>query len=409
MDKFASESVLFSDAHTEGLATIPCRRVMHTGKTFRAKTKWRPLDIDDVTLAEVLREFNYTSAFIIDTYHHFKPGYNYHTGFDTWEWIRGQESDRWKSGPKETINTKNHVPEHWWDERYHQSLMQYLLNTQHIQGEDDYFCARTSRAALSWLEKNKNSKPFLLWFETFDPHEPWDAPQKFQKMYRDEYPCERTIFGYGIDRKKVRPDDYPLLKDLYAAEVSYTDYIIGRFLEGVKEMGLLDNTIILFTTDHGTHLGEEGCVQKTSGLLNKCYTHIPFIIRHPDSSFAGKRIDAPVSMVDFMPTVLAMLGITDYTNTNGDNMWRLATGDTDSLHDDVYTIVSDNFAAVHNSGWHYFQNYRNENTGLGPGLYKLDDDPMQTKNVLKQYPDIAHEMRIKLQNYLQTPIPKLRV
>ena len=72
-----------------------------------------------------------------------------------------------------------------------------------------------------------------------------------------------------ICNDKTGYDDIPVIKDLYAAEVTFTDYAICRFLKSIKEMGLMENTIVIFTTDHGTHLGEEGCVQKTSALLNR--------------------------------------------------------------------------------------------------------------------------------------------
>ncbi|GAI11738.1 unnamed protein product, partial [marine sediment metagenome] len=135
---------------------------------------------------------------------------------------------------------------------------------------------------MDWLEQNAKGNPFMLWIDMFDPHEPWDAPERFQKMYRDEYSYERYMFGYGVRNADIRPDDLPVIKDLYAAEVTFSDYCIGRLLKRVEQLGLMDNTIIVFSTDHGTHLGEKGCVQKTPGLLNACVTRIPLIIKHPD-------------------------------------------------------------------------------------------------------------------------------
>ena len=103
----------------------------------------------------------------------------------------------------------------------------------------------------------------MLWINMFDPHEPWDAPPEYQKMYRAEYPYERYLFGYGVRNQDIRADDLPVIRDLYAAEVTFSDHCIGRLLDQVEKLGLLDDTVIVFSTDHGTHLGEEGCVQKT--------------------------------------------------------------------------------------------------------------------------------------------------
>ena len=408
LDKFARESILFTDASAEGLPTIPCRRVYHTGKSVLPDAKWQPLDKDDVTLAQVLRKHRVKTGFIVDTYHHFKPDYNFHRGFDSWQWIRGQETDRWKSGPKENFDPKKHMPPHLWNERYDNNMRQYLMNTQDRNSEQDYFCAQSCTAAMDWLQQNTNNEPFMLWIDMFDPHEPWDAPPRFQKMYRAEYPYERYLFGYGVRNSDIRPDDLPVIRDLYAAEVTFSDYCIGRLLKRIEQLGLMDDTVIVFSTDHGTHLGEEGCVQKTPDLLNGCVTHIPLIIKHPNKKFAGKQVAGIVSAVDFMPTFLALLGITDYTNMDGENMWNLVTEHVSSIHDDVYTVFG-RFGAIHNPDWHYFQNIRGENPGHGPCLYNLKNDPRQTKNVIKNFPQVAKALRAKLQNHLKIKIPPLNL
>ena len=169
-------------------------------------------------------------------------------------------------------------------------------------------------------------------------------------------------------------------------------YQIGKFLEAVREMGLMDDTVIVFGTDHGTHLGEEGCVQKTAGLLNWCVAQTPLIIRHPDTQFAGTRVDALVSHQDYMPTFLALMGIEGPKKMTGSDLWQLVTRTKESLHDRVFTGY-DGFASVHDHEWHYFQNIKGKNKGKGPALYELKTDPGMTKNVIGQYPDVAKEMR----------------
>jgi arylsulfatase A-like enzyme len=408
LDKLAGGGVRFTDATTEGLPTIPCRRVYHTGKSVLPESKWQPLSDNDVTFAEILQKRGVTTGFVVDTYHHFKPGYNFHRGFDSWHWVRGQETDRWKSGPKEKFDPKKYMPSHLWNEGYEANMRQYLMNTQDRKGEEDYFCAQSCKAAMDWLEENLNSKPFMLWLDMFDPHEPWDAPPRFQKMYRDQYPCERYLFGYGVRNSDIRPDDLPVIRDLYAAEVTFSDYCIGRLLERVEQLGLMNDTVIVFSTDHGTHLGEQGCVQKTPGLLNACVTHIPLIIRHPNKKFAGMSVDGLISAVDFMATFLALLGIDDYENVDGKNIWDLVTGKVPSLHDDVYTVFN-TFGAIHNLDWHYFQHVRGNDKGKGPCLYDLKNDPNQTKNVVKDFPEVAKDLRKKLQSHLKIEIPPLEL
>ncbi len=372
------------------------------------ESKWRPLSKKDVTFAEILKKHGFTTGFIVDTYHYFKPNYNFHKGFDSWEWIRGQETDKWRSGPKEKFDPKKHMPEHLWNESYDVKMRQYLMNTQDRKSEEDYFCARSCRAAMEWLERNINNKPFMLWIDMFDPHEPWDAPERFQKMYRKKYPYERYLFGYGVRKEDVRKDDLPVIKDLYAAEVTFSDYCIGRLIKRIRELGLMDDTIIVFSTDHGTHLGEEGCIQKTPALLNSCVAHIPLIIKHPDTQFAGKRINELVSAVDYMSTFLSMLGINDYKDLDGKNMWDLVTNKKEYINEHIYTVFG-KFGAIRNRNWHYFQNIRGKNPGKGPCLYDLKNNPEETKNVIKQYPEVARKLRNKLQKRLGIKIPDITI
>jgi len=395
LDKLAAESVLFTNCYTDGLPTIPMRRVLMTGKTIlpvKSGSAWRPLLDEDVTMAQVLSRKGFTTGFIADTYHYFKPNMNFHRGFKSWKWIRGQETDMYESGPRDKFDPSKHMPSHLWRKNYDENMRQYMMNTQDRSSEEDYFCAQSFRAGMDWLERNKDGKRFMLLIDTFDPHEPWDAPERFQKMYHDDYPCKRFLFGYGVKNADIRPEDLPAIRGLYAAEVTFVDHWIGRFLDRARELGLMDDTVIVFSTDHGTHLGEEGCVQKTPGLLNGCVEHVPLIMRHPDPQFAGKRIDALVDQADYMPTFLSMLGIEGPKEMTGKNFWPVVTGEMESVHERVFPGYG-NFAAVHDHEWHYFQNVKGKNKGKGPALYELKSDSKMTRNVINEYPDIAAQMR----------------
>lgn len=103
-----------------------------------------------------------------------------------------------------------------------------------------------------------------------------------------------------------------------------------------------------------------------------------------------------------------MLGINDYKNMDGQNMWKLATGQAPSLHDNVYTVFNAS-GVIHNPDWHYFQNVRDKNAGKGSCLYNLKTDPGQSRNGIKEFPDVARDLRNKLQNHLQIKISPLRL
>ncbi|MFH1742945.1 MAG: sulfatase [bacterium] len=406
LDRFAAESVVFKQCYADGLPTIPARRVYFTGRTVLPESLWRPLLEDDVSFPQVLKKKGYTTGFVVDTYHYFKPNMNFHEGFDSWQWIRGQENDKWKSAPKEEFNWRNHFPEHLLCPTFEDRMRQFFMNTRGRRSEEDYFCAQSCRAASRWLKENRSNKPFMLWIDMFDPHEPWDAPKRFQQLYREKYPFERYLFGYGAQHKDIRPEDIPVLKDLYSAEVSFSDHCIGKILDDIRKLGLMEDTVILFSTDHGTHLGEEGCVQKTAGLLNSCVAQLPLIIRHPDPAWSGKQVEALVSALDYMPTLLSLVGIEDHTGMHGTNVWPLVTGEKSAVREQLFTVFQ-KFGAVHDQEWHYFQHIRGNDRGKGPCLYNHQKDPSEKVNLLAQHPDIVAKMRMQLEDCLGMKIPEV--
>jgi len=407
LDQLASESVVFDNAFADGLPTVPCRRCYHTGKSVVPGAAWIPHPAGEVNMAQILGAHGFWTGLVCDVYHFFKPDMNLHVGFDTWEWIRGHESDHYLGGPREQFQPKDHMPPDLWNPSYDNTMRTYMMNSQNWETEDDYMAARTVSRATKWLEQNATNTPFMLWVEMFDPHEPWDAPPRFQKMYRDDYGFERFLFGYGVQGGKNKPDftpHLPVIRDLYAAEVSYVDQCIGRFMESMEKMKLLDDTIVVFTTDHGTHLGELGYVQKQAALLNSLVMQLPLFIRHPDRSTAGKRVGELVSAIDFAPTFCHVLGIDDQEQMDGQNMWSLVSGQSDKLHDRVFTQFS-SFASVRDPKWHYFQHVRGNNRGAGPCLYDLSEDPGQTKNVLEAHSDVAADLRSLLADRLEQELP----
>jgi len=110
IDALAREGVRFANAYPEALPTIPVRRAMHTGlRTFPCRgywlakgdtvmiPGWQPIPEEQVTMAEVFRHHGYMTAIFASTPHIFKPSMNFHRGFTSWEWIRGQEADRYRA------------------------------------------------------------------------------------------------------------------------------------------------------------------------------------------------------------------------------------------------------------------------------------------------------------------------
>lgn len=412
LDAFAAQSAVFEDTYAEALPTLPTRRVWQTGRGCLHEKDgwWRALREDDVTLPMVLKQAGYHTGLVTDIFHYFKPGMNFHQGFDSFEFIRGQEQDLWVSGPRDRFDPKDHMPPHHHSRKYLDGMRQYMMNTASFdrENEDDYFASRVFSAAAQWLDRSAKQTPFFLWIDSFDPHEPWDPPKRYADMYRTEWPYERYLFGYPIDAdREVRPEDYPYIRDLYAGEVSYMDACFGRFFETVESLGLLDDTVVVFVSDHGTHLGEFDCVQKTPGLQTAAMTNLPLAVRHPDTAgYAGKRVEGFLSAVDYMPTMLSLLGLDGLPGMDGESFLPAVAGDRSPLRERIFHGYG-NFAAVRDENWLYFQHWRGEDRGQGPALFDLKSDPGETVNVLDDHSGVVEEMRGLIAERFQAGLPPI--
>src|SRR5581483_8017464 len=195
LDQFAKESAVFERAHPECLPTIPTRRTLHSGRRafpFRdykpipwdnvVLPGWQPMDSSQEVVAEALARAGYHNGFVADVPHYFVPGNNFTRGFHQWDYVRGNAEDRYRSA--DVIDQKK------LKERYGSPLpraAQHVANLGSFEPDELAFATpRTSRSAMQFLEENKtNSKPFYLYVDTFHPHETWEAPAKYYKLYRD--------------------------------------------------------------------------------------------------------------------------------------------------------------------------------------------------------------------------------
>ena len=177
--------------------------------------------------------------------------------------------------------------------------------------------------AVARLKKHaERGDPFFLAVGLYRPHTPYVAPKKYFEMYpRQRIEAPSVPDGYletiptparqSITRKK---EQLNLNSDLarqaiqaYYASITFADAQLGRILDALDETGLSKNTIVLFTSDHGYHMGEHGHYQKTTLFENAA--RVPLIIATPEMKTAGTPSAAPVEMVDFYPTLAELAGI----------------------------------------------------------------------------------------------------
>ncbi len=401
IDRLAQECVVFENCYPEGLPTIPVRTALFTGQYTLPYRPWQPLTTEDITIAQILSRYGYTCGLVTDTYHMAKPDMNFHRGFHSWRWIRGQEADPYESRPHGR-DLQDYMKPVMAGDRIERSIDQYLRNTRDFKSEEDWFCGQTMTAAMEWVRENVDRQPFFLWVDSFDPHEPWDPPPPYQGLYRDpNYTGPYLIHPRYGPVDWMTSEEMEFVRALYAEEVTYVDTWTGHFLTALGDLGLMDNTLIFLMADHGHPHGDHGKVMKTADNLYGELLHLPFMFRRPDGEGAGRRLTQIVQFHDFLPTALDMLGIgPEATAMHGQSMWPLVRGDVEKLRD------------VAIMGYHESPNrcLRDETWSLivresleDNELYNLRDDPKEQRNVIGDHPDEAERLLRQLPRYFVRP------
>ena len=422
LDRLASESVVFDQAFGEGQPTLQIRRAFFTGRRsfpwrynfdrrghWHHAAGWHKIPPEQDTLAEILLSRGYMTGLISDVYHMFKPTMNYWRGFATYEFIRGQESDNYKGGTPDMIEEaiKRHVrePINW---SRHSTLIQYLLNMRERQCEEDYLCAQVFRKAADWLDDNATNKPFMLWVEAFDPHEPWDPPPAYADEYCPDYDGKDFVFpGTGYEQGPMSEKEIERTKALYFGEVTFLDKWIGHLLAKIDELRLWDDTLVIVLSDHGTQVMDQGAFGKGPSELHPFNTGIVWQLRHPDGP-RDKRIDKFVQSHDVMPTILDLLDVP--YDTDGTSVWPLVTGEVESIRDSIITGWAGwaegnavGRASVRDDRWNFVISAGEEDPN--PELYDLQADPDEVNNVYAQHPEVVADRQRQVEALIGQPLP----
>jgi arylsulfatase A-like enzyme len=317
-DEFARQSLVMNRMYPESLPTLPTRRALYTGRRvypfnkgdFRLKGDfvgapgWGPIPEEQPTLAEMLHDAGYRTALVADVYHMFKPSKNYWRGFDQWTFLRGQEKDPQRSGPKLTQEQLDHwLPREMQNPGTVSFVQQCIMNMHDRTKEEDYFSPRVLKEAALWLEQNRDADKFFLTVESFDPHEPWLVPPHYRQMYSRKDGREQVKSGYA-DTSKL---DSALLERThanYSGSVTMCDRWFGHFMESLRVLGLLENTLVVFTTDHGHSIGDRNYMGKRGYPSAPEVYDVPLMIRFPGAQHAGTASDLFVQHVDVTAAIL---------------------------------------------------------------------------------------------------------
>ena len=260
--------------------------------------------------------------------------------------------------------------------------------------------------ALAWLAEHreeKHNKPFFLFAHYFDPHYFYKHHPEFDMTsdYQGELKPGLHIRELRALSDKLSPADIDYLVKLHHEEIAFTDKHIGRLLDYLEKSNLLDNTVIVFTADHGEEFMEHGWIGHTRTLYNELI-RVPLIYHFP-TRFPARQIDVPVSQVDLLPTLFSLQpGYQRDPAWAGYSLQDLLTGNSDTLPSrDLFAevdfkssshIKDTKQTAIVSNGYKLIHNY--DTTSYH--LFDLTKDPGELHDCADTQPERLAELKDRL-------------
>ena len=300
LDRLAAKGTVFYNHWCGSAPCMPARRDLMTGRLNFLEKPWGGLEPFDQTLPRLLQTKNVFSHMVTDHYLYLHVGgENYWNDFTSHEIIRGQEFDSLHMPACREGIVRQRPPE-GYKGIYSQ---EHQENYRRFPDESVYPSPVTMQKAAGWLEENHEADNFFLWVESFDPHEPFDVPQSYQALYEDgdDYdgpPC----FWPEYRESQFSPQETRHLNVRYKALLTMTDHYMGKIFQVLDRYQMWEDTMVIFTTDHGYMLGEHGYMAKNYMPAYNEVFHIPLVIWHPDAT--AKRFDGLTQNIDLFPTIL---------------------------------------------------------------------------------------------------------
>ena len=320
LDWLVDEGITFTKAYADAPICMPSRATIMTGKSGAAlglttnSGSVTPLS-EHPTLPAVLTAAGYQTR--AQGKMHFHPvRANY--GFETME----LPMDYYRERHRLASGTIGLPKEHGVGE----NEMHAVISTVH---ENESLTHWTVSRSVDFLETRDPTRPFFLWTSFTKPHPPFDPPANYWSLYAnrsvpdpvygawssrvEEMPQGLLAPTYHLNNvHRFSPEQLADTRRAYYAAITHIDYTLGLLFARMRELELLENTWIIFTSDHGENLGDHHMGGKSN--FTEGSAHIPLIVRPPAGSgsakpLAGKRVDTVASLADMMPTILARADI----------------------------------------------------------------------------------------------------
>ncbi|MFC1735589.1 sulfatase [Candidatus Hydrogenedentota bacterium] len=421
IDKIAASGLRFTNGYVNSPQCGPTRASLYTGRyVHNHGVRWNGVALSEHdsqnTVAQVLKRKGYRTACFGKMHIWGRTGFE--LGFGV------ERSDNYQLADQFRDIKKNRGKEPYWQ------AMQYPHWTGELKPDpENYHEVVMTDRAIAHMESSKD-KPFFIWLSYHGPHPPYAAPEPYHSMFDPKdvpmpaTPTKgvnddpRALHKYITGRSrsgKMTEDNWRNLIAQYLASCAVIDDQVGRLLEKLDELGIADETIIVYTADHGDALGDHGLISK--GMY--CYDgveKVPYIVSVPGMKTAGKTSDALVQSIDLPVTLLELTGARVPFGMEGKNLLPILDDAEREVNDTVYAELGHHpdrrVLMVRDKRYKYVYSTKRNNLPDGAEeLFDMENDPHEFSNlVLKpEGREILEQMRFKMLEWrilASDPLPK---
>ena len=424
LDKLATQGMRFTQAYSSSPYCSPSRAAIMTGRhparlkitdyiPSNGKTgKFLPaemkmeLPLEELTIAEVLRDAGYAT---------------WHVG----KWHLG-DVGFYPQDQGFQVNIAGHAgglpPSFFWPygNKNNEVVPKASGNNYHSRGvpgvvaggnKGEHLCDRLTSEAMKLIEQRKPEQPFFLYLPFYDVHTPIMAKLKLVEKYKAKaaklgLPAVDTVTTYtegnpvhGASPKKL-PEQQ--VNPTYAAMIETMDTNVGRLMARLDELGIADNTLILFTSDNGGHnVTSNRPLRGGKGWLYEGGVREPWIVKWPGVTKPGSTCDVPVMNTDILPTVLEACGLPAKPDLHNDGVSfaSLLKGETKPVHDALFWHFphygnhgSGPCSSVRVGDWKLIEWLEDDNAEL----FNLKTDVSEKNDVAAQHHEMVQQLRERL-------------
>lgn len=330
-ERLARRTATFDRSYVCSMPCMPARRDFHTGRPNFLHRGWGPLEPFDDSVPQMLKQAGIHTHLATDHQHYWEDGgATYHQRYSTFDFIRGQEGDKWH-GVVGGVDTEGYALRNAEGTSSDDLSWQDRVNRTFMPNEEDMPQHRTFKAGLKFIDDNHAADNWLVQIETFDPHEPFNAAQRYRDLYPEHFAnYDGPISDWPPYRPVTEtPEQVEHIRREHDALISMCDKHLGDVLDAFDRHDLWDDTLLIVWTDHGFLLGEHDCWAKVWTPYYQEIAHTPFFIWDPRCGVQDQRRQALVQpSIDLPVTLLGYFGVQPTADMLGHDLGPVVATDS---------------------------------------------------------------------------------